>query len=360
MYLLTSRCAPRAAPAAVLVGTVLAGTALLTGCGSTSTGPPAAAPSGASTPAPGHESQTPTATRQASRPSRAALPAGRLGTYRVRRYARRLGYRPAGQPARRVLRVFVSYPAVPRAAGDPRRGLFPLVVFAPGYRQCAAVYRVLLREWASAGYVVAAVQFPRTNCHVAAPDEADLVNQPADMSEVIGRLVAAGRRPGDRLSGLVDGARVAVAGHSDGGDTVAAMVASTCCRDRRVSAAVVLAGAEWAAMPGRYFAAPTVPMLFVQGTADTWNPQSASLQLYQADTRGRRYYLALPGVGHFTPYEGGGPPEPVVARVTVDFLDRYLAGQAGALGAMRRAGRAAGRDRLVSGGRLPYLGGTEP
>jgi dienelactone hydrolase len=285
---------------------------------------------------------------------------GRLGSYRVRRYALELGYRPAGQPARRVLRVIVSYPAVPRAASDLGHGLFPLVVFAPGYRQCAAVYRVLLREWASAGYVVAAVQFPRTNCHVAAPDEADLVHQPADMSQVIRRLLAAGRRPGDRLSGLVDGARVAVAGHSDGGDTVAAMVANTCCRDRRVSAAVVLAGAEWPAMPGRYFAAPAVPMLFVQGTADTWNPQSASLQLYQADTRGRRYYLALPRVGHFTPYDGGGPPEPVVARVTVDFLDRYLAGQADALGAMRRAGRAAGRDRLVSGGRLPHLGGTEP
>jgi dipeptidyl aminopeptidase/acylaminoacyl peptidase len=285
---------------------------------------------------------------------------GRLGSYRVRRYALELGYRPAGQSARRRLRVFVSYPEVPRAAGGLRHGLFPLVVFAPGYRQCAVSYRVLLREWASAGYVVAAVQFPRTNCHVAAPDEADLVHQPADMSQVIGRLLAAGRRPGDRLSGLVDGARVAVAGHSDGGDTAAAMVASTCCRDGRVSAAVVLAGAEWPAMPGRYFAAPTAPMLFVQGTADTWNPQSASLQLYQADTRGRRYYLALPGSGHFTPYEGGGPPEPVVARVTVDFLDRYLADQAGALGAMRLAGRAVGRDRLVSGGRLPHLGGTEP
>jgi hypothetical protein len=110
-------------------------------------------------------------------------------------------------------------------------------------------------------------------------------------------------------------------------------------------------------MPGRYFAAPTVPMLFVQGTTDTWNPQSASLQLYQADTRGRRYYLALPGAGHFSPYEGDGRPEPLVARVTVDFLDHYLAGQADALNAMRRAGRALGAGRLVGGGRMPRLAG---
>jgi hypothetical protein len=127
-----------------------------------------------------------------------------------------------------------------------------------------------------------------------------------------------------------------------------------------VSAAVVLAGAEWPPMPGRYFAGPAVPMLFAQGTADTWNPQSASLQLYRADTHGRRYYLALPGVGHFAPYEGSGPPEPLVARVTVDFLNRYLAGQPGALAAMRRAGRGAGAGRLVSGGRMPRLDGQAP
>lgn len=356
MYVIPPRFARRSAAAS------LVGVAVLSGCGSgsTGTGPPAAARSDTSAPAPGHRDRTPAATGHASRTPQATLPVGRLGAYHVRRYALRLGYRPAGQPTLRVLRVFVSYPEAPRAAGDLRHGLFPLVVFAPGYRQCAVSYRVLLREWASAGYVVAAVQFPRTNCHVAAPDEADLVNQPADMSEVIGRLLAAGRRPGDRLSGLVDGARVAVAGHSDGGDTVAAMAANLCCLDHRVSAAVVLAGAEWPAMPGRYFAAPAPPMLFVQGTADTWNPQSASLQLYRADTRGRRYYLALPGYGHFSPYEGDGPPEPAVARVTVDFLDRYLAGQVGALAAMRRAGRALGRDLLVSGGRLPHLGGTEP
>jgi predicted dienelactone hydrolase len=283
---------------------------------------------------------------------------GKLGTYRVRRYAVELRYRPRGQAGPRALRVTAEYPAVPAAAaaaGRAGHGLFPLVVFAPGYRQCASSYALLLREWASAGYVVAGVQFPLTNCHLAAPDEADMVNQPADMSHVIGRMLAAGRRPTGRMSGLINGAKVAVAGHSDGGDTVAAMVANTCCRDRRVSAAIVLAGAEWPPMPGRYFATRTAPMLFVQGTADAWNPQSASLQLYQSDTHGRRFYLALPGAGHLTPYEGGRAPEPIVVRVTVDFLDRYLAGQPGALGAMRQAAHALGAGRLVSGGREPRL-----
>ncbi len=265
-----------------------------------------------------------------------------------------MAYRPSTGDGPRSLRVFVRYPVVaPVAVDRSGRGLFPLVIFAPGYLQCVASYGPLLHAWASAGYVVAAVQFPRTNCHVQVPDEADLASQPGDVSHVIGQLIAAGRQPAGRLSGLIDAAKVAVAGHSDGGDTVAAVVANTCCIDLRVSAGIVLAGAEWPPLPGRYFATPTVPMLFVQGTADTWNPPAASLQLYQADARGRRYYLDLLGADHFSPYEGAGPTERLVATVTLDFLDRFLAGRAGALRAMRRAGRVPGVADLVSAGRLP-------
>jgi predicted esterase len=144
-----------------------------------------------------------------------------------------------------------------------------------------------------------------------------------------------------------------VAGHSDGGDTVAAMAAASCCRYRELRAVIVLAGAEWPPLPGKWFATPAPPMLYVQGTADTWNPPAASLQLYQADTTGVRYYLQLFGANHFAPYEGGSEPEPVVEQVTLDFLDRYLAGHSGAPGVMRRAARNPGVSELVSGGRLP-------
>jgi hypothetical protein len=116
---------------------------------------------------------------------------------------------------------------------------------------------------------------------------------------------------------------------------------------------IVLAGAEWPPLQGRWFAAPAPPMLFVQGTADTWNLPAASMQLYRADTTGARYYLELLGANHFAPYEGSGEPEPVVERVTLDFLGRYLAGQSRAPGVMRRAARIPGTSRLVSDGRMP-------
>lgn len=279
--------------------------------------------------------------------------AGRAGDYAIvtTRYTFTEHSAKAGT---RILRVTVRSPGI--AAGNAAAAAdekFPLIAFAPGFRQCATSYRDLLRQWASAGYVVAAVDFPLTNCHVAAPDESDLSNQPADMAFVIQRLLRLSDRSGDRLTGLVAANRVAVAGHSDGGDTVAAMAAASCCRYRELRAVIVLAGAEWPPLPGKWFAAPAPPMLYVQGTADTWNPPAASLQLYQADTTGVRYYLQLFGANHFAPYEGGSEPEPLVEQVTLDFLDRYLAGHSGAPGAMRRAARNPGVSELVSGGRLP-------
>lgn len=283
------------------------------------------------------------------------LPVGRLGGYAVAEQRLTIVDRSRPRLGPRVIPTVVRYPVIPAAAASVKlaRGLFPLVVFAPGYRQCDGSYRTLLRQWASAGYVVAAVEFPRTSCYVASPDESDLVNQPRDVTAVIHYLVAISGRPHGALAGLVNPAEIGVAGHSDGGDTVAAIAANTCCRDRQVAAVVVLAGAEWPPMPGRYFARPVPPMLFVQGTDDTWNPPAASRQLYRADTGGPRYYLDLFGANHFTPYEGGGAPESIVARVTTEFLDRYLAGQRTALAAMHRSGHVAGVAALATGGPLP-------
>jgi dienelactone hydrolase len=333
------------AAAAVLAGAFLAVRAAATGSPAHSAGPPpagSAAATGAPAPAP--------------RPA-VHLPVGKIGSYAVTDrsfvFTDRSRTRTAGP---RILPTLVRYPVIPasaRTAGRLAGRPFPLVVFAPGYLQCERSYRWLLRTWASAGYVVAAVEFPRTSCHAATPDEADLANQPGDLAFAIRRLLAISSRPRGALSGLLNPAAIAVAGHSDGGDTVAALAAGTCCLDHKVSAAVVLAGAEWPPLGGSYFADRAPPVLFVQGNADNINPPAASQQLYRADTTGPRFYLDLHGAGHLAPYEGGRPPEPIVARVTTDFLDRYLAGQRSAAAAMQRAGNVAGLADLVHGKNLP-------
>ncbi len=329
-------------PAAGVV-TWLAAGALAAACATTGT-------------VPGHPAKPAASPARAARPKPSQrLPVGVLGGYSVAEHRLRFVDRSRASLGPRVLPTTVWSPVIPAAAtasGRLARGLFPLVVFAPGFAQCDDSYGALLRSWASAGYVVAAVEFPRSNCHLTDPTESDLVNQPADMAYVIGRMLAVSARPRGFLAGLVNPAKVAVAGQSDGGDTVAALVADTCCRDRAVTAAIVLAGAEWPPMGGSYFAAPTPPILFVQGDADDINLPADSITMYQADRTGPRFYLDLFGAGHLPPYEGQGPPEPVVARVTVDFLNRYLEDQPRAAAAMRRDGRVAGVATLVSGGRL--------
>src|SRR5215469_2127246 len=219
------------------------------------------------------------------------------------------------------------------------RGPFPLIVFAPGFVQCVSTYANLLKAWAGAGYVVAAVTFPRTNCGLgAAAYEPDLVNQPHDVAYVLTRMLALSARPGNPLSGLLNPGEVAVAGQSDGGDTVAALAANTCCTDHRPKAVAVLSGAEWPPMPGRYFPGGEPPMLFVQGSADTINPPWTSVQLYTADKARTRYYLDLFGATHMEPYAGTNPVERLVSRVTLAFFNRYVLGQAGAAAKMAHYG----------------------
>lgn len=330
---------------------VLALLALVPGCA----GAPKRAAAGPATP-----TATPAASAAASAaaktptpvpsPTRAAV--GGDGTYRVgetqQTFTEPAHTSPTGQHlSQRTLVTQIWYPLASGLTGP-----FPLLMFAPGFRQCSDDYSELLRAWASAGYVVAAVDFPRTSCHAGASAyENDLVNQPADLSYVLSGLLADNARPHGTFSGLLDPQEVAAAGQSDGGDTVAALAANTCCTDRRLKAVAVLSGAEWP-MPGRYFPGAAPPALFVQGGADTVNPPWASLQLYRADSAGVRYYLALFGASHLVPYEGTNPVERRVARVTLAFFDRYVLGQADALETMTRDGNS-GASALVSGGHTP-------
>jgi dienelactone hydrolase len=325
------------------IGVILAATALVSAC----TGQPqrpAARPS----------------SRATVRVQPVARPVGAIGSYRVGK--RRMTFLepahtgPTGQAlGQRPLLTLVRYPlAQTRHAPQPARGPFPLLMFAPGFMQCAGPYSHLLQAWASAGYVVAVVDFPRTDCHVgAAAYEADLVNQPADMSYVISRLLALSAKQHDLFSGMLNRREIAATGQSDGGDTVAALGANACCADHRLVAVAVLSGAEWPPMPGRYFAHRAPPMLFVQGSADTINPPWTSRQLYRADSPSARYYLDLFGANHLVPYWGTNPVERLVARVTLAFFDRYVLGQASALVRMTRDGNVRTKAALVTGHRLP-------
>ncbi len=111
-------------------------------------------------------------------------------------------------------------------------------------------------------------------------DEADILNHPAELRSLIAALTVGLHSTGAPLHGLANKGEVGVAGQSDGGDVSLATAYNTCCYDPAVKAVAVLSGAELPSFGGTYFAGPQVPLLVVQGTADTVNPPGCSAQLY--------------------------------------------------------------------------------
>src|SRR5205807_3675742 len=92
-------------------------------------------------------------------------------------------------------------------------GRLPLIVFGHGYAVTPAPYTPLLRAWARAGFVVAAPIFPLENANApGGPNEADLVNQPRDMSFVISSLLSLDARRSGYLAGRLDRRAIAVSG----------------------------------------------------------------------------------------------------------------------------------------------------
>lgn len=245
---------------------------------------------------------------------------------------------PSGRRVPRPVTTDLWYP--PGGAGP-----WPLVVFAHGFASTPATYARLLRAWAAAGYLVAAPVFPLGNAHApGGPDESDLVNQPGDVSFVISQLLAANASPGSPLRGLVDPARIAVAGQSDGGVTAFAAAYERRWQDRRVDAALVLSGAELGGSRQPLGPHPP-PLLAVQGTGDRINDPANTLVLFRAVTA-PKFLLLLHGSGHLAPYTLPGRALAVVQRVTIAFLDHYLRG--GPLGELTHAAEASATASLRS------------
>ncbi|MGZ4343000.1 MAG: alpha/beta hydrolase family protein, partial [Solirubrobacteraceae bacterium] len=293
----------------------------------------------------------PMAARTAPVPRTSADPRFAVGEVTERFVDRSRTVRFPGRPAQpRPLVTVIRYPAAGPASGKnlpgapPARagGPFPLVIFGHGFAVTPATYFRLLSAWASAGYVVAAPTFPLENAHApGGPNEADLVNQPRDMSVVISRMLAANADPGSRLAGLIEPHQIAVAGQSDGGETALAVAYNRRFLDRRVRAAVILSGAKLPGASGFTFPPPSPPLLAVQGTADTTNLPRFTRAFYD-EARRPKYLLQLLGASHLRPYTVQQPQLGIVERVTIAFLRRYLNGVRSAFSKIETAGDVRG------------------
>ncbi|HVB27059.1 MAG TPA: hypothetical protein VNE21_04000, partial [Mycobacteriales bacterium] len=237
-----------------------------------------------------------------------------------------------GTPARgptpahsgRVLTTTVWYPVRgPASAGvvsdaTPLAGAFPLIAFAHGFDVTPARYASLTEQLAGAGYVVAAPLFPISGAGLPGPpSEDDMANQPGDLSAVITAMLRAAT-PGGWLAGAVDPRRIALVGHSDGAETVAAMMVVPADRDPRVGAAVILAGQlpTWGGEPEP----ERIPILLEQGRDDTINPPYLSQDLFAALHPPKSYLDVFTGT-HIEPVVGTSVDAVAVRASVVAFLD---------------------------------------
>ncbi len=229
----------------------------------------------------------------------------------------------------RSLPTTIWYPALD---GRPAPGRFPVVLFSHGLGGAPDDYAVLLRRWAAAGFVVAAPAYPKTHRGVRELDITDVVNQPADASYVLSRLLDG------PLRGTLDAERLAAAGHSAGGITT--IVLFTSARDDRLAAGVVLAGNGLGV--GLNFTGPSAPLLFVHGEADGVVPYSMGRAVYER-VPWPKALLSLPGQGHVV--RAGSAAWTAVAATTLDFLRWTLYGDAAAKGRLPTdAGKVARLD----------------
>jgi dienelactone hydrolase len=197
-----------------------------------------------------------------------------------------------------------------------------MIVMAHGLDGDPDALGPLADTWARAGYVVVAPMFPITvkdEQGRSSPTETAL--QAGDLRFVLDRVLAGdhdGTRP---WFGRIDAAHIGAAGMSLGGLAVYAATTQSCCTDRRVDAAVLMA-AVYRDVPDSAQDPNRIPMMLLQGDVDPGYHNSRDAY---SDLRAPKWFVTLHGSRHAPPFEAPrGPEAEVVDAATVGFWDLAL------------------------------------
>lgn len=217
--------------------------------------------------------------------------------------------------------------SLPTAVWTPTGpGPFPLIIFIHGYNIGPSAYQRFCSNLTSSGYVVAAPSFPLEDpAQGFGLDRADLPNEAADVSFVITAMAQSD------LANRIDSSQVAVVGHSDGADVALMLAYEQGSADPRIRAVMADAPDPITAP----IQPSSVPLLLVQGTADSIVPYSASQTVFQ-QVKAPIFYLSLIGADHLEPISGGTPWTASLDTAAVDFLDTSVAGRGEGLNNLER------------------------
>ena len=206
---------------------------------------------------------------------------------------------PAALKARLPKGFSLSYPTGAYRGVPVAPGRFPLVVFCHGFSGFRDQSTFLTSRLATWGFVVAAPDFLDHDLtavlsgHLVASTAADV----AQVESTISLMVSAGSSPQGAFSGHVDRTKVAVIGHSLGGE-VAEQVAAV---DPVVKTFVGMAGASVGALGARSAApsgqVPDKPGMLMVGTADHVVSSASIVRAYHDMVAPKRLVM-LQGAGH--------------------------------------------------------------
>ncbi|MGW7140159.1 alpha/beta hydrolase family protein [Streptomyces xanthophaeus] len=241
-----------------------------------------------------------------------------------------------------------------RSGARPLAGRYPLIVLSPGFTVPRATLTALAEDLASRGYVVAAVDHAYESAGTAFPGgrvlqclACERVGGPAgmqavsdtrarDVSFLLDRLT--GRAPAWQHAGLIDRNRIAMAGHSIGGASAVAAMAT----DPRIRAGINMDGAFATPVPATGLGGRPFLILGAQDGAPGGNPS------WDRDwplLDGWKRWITFDGSGHFTfsdfpaIAEQLGLPDPdaplpgarsveLTRRYVAAFFDQHLKGKA--------------------------------
>jgi dienelactone hydrolase len=199
----------------------------------------------------------------------------------------------------------------------------PLIALAHGSNGNPVRFTYLIDAWARAGYVVVAPLFPRSS-DTGGNLVGDYVEQPADVSFVLDRVLEANHTKGSPLHRRIDPHHIGLGGLSLGGFTTYGAVWNTCCRDNRIKAALLMSAA-FGPFPNGTYDLRSVPALLVHSDADGLYPHSTKTYPQLAPPK---WFVTLHGEGHAPPFnDEPAASDELVRTVTTAFWDRYLKGE---------------------------------
>ncbi len=228
---------------------------------------------------------------------------------------------------RRGARILPTMIVTPKVSAGV---VVPVMEFAHGWHSNPRVYAAMLRGWASAGFLVIAPTSPgMARGPGLLPQGAASMRQAGDLPVVLTDVLAS------RLRVVPDRARIALAGHSDGGCTVADMAFNRRYRDNRIDAYLIFSGGRTPVNSGRAFVhANPKPVFISDSYADQFGDFPSSGSFY----RQARPPKIMVGIGrgetHLPPWSVSTLFHQRLWNATVDFSSWAFSGHGAALEAM--------------------------